>query len=279
MKKIALSSMLPLLFLLSSTAFASDMSPDNGVPAEKSVKQGESFQITLPASPTTGYQWMIRSVPPQVALVSMEYTTSSDCAKGMSGCGGNTVLSLTGITPGKGKLVLQYARPWALQRDDRHSDVLITVIPTTGGAADTFCQPDDIRAHLDDRDGEFTGMSQSGTLLVLRNTGHIACTLEPLPALRFEDAKQPPLTVERRIPHGMHPGPVLRSVVVAPGQQVASRLRWVASDAFDAGNCVTPAFVSLELKGGTLRIPFDHMMCAAAGDTAYFDQGPLGMMK
>ena len=142
-----------------------------------------------------------------------------------------------------------------------------------------ICLSTQLTVRLDSRDGEFTGMSQSGTLLVLRNTGHIACTLEPLPALRFEDAKQQPLTVERRTPHGMHPGPVLRSVVVAPGQQVASRLRWVASDAFDAGNCVTPAFVSLEMKGGTLRIPFDHMMFAAAGDTAYFDQGPLGMMK
>ncbi|MFW7226916.1 MULTISPECIES: protease inhibitor I42 family protein [unclassified Serratia (in: enterobacteria)] len=272
MKKIALPSM---LFLLSSTTLASDMSLGNVVPAEQTVKQGESFQITLPASPTTGYQWIIRSVPPQVALVSMEYTTSSDCAKGMSGCRGNTVLSLTGITPGKGKMVLQYARPWELQHDDRHSDVLITVVPTTGGAADTFCHSDNIQAHLDDKEGEFTGMSQSGTLLVLRNTGHITCTLEPLPALRFKDAKQQPLTVERRISLGMHPRPVL----LPPGQQVASRLRWVASDSFEAGNCVTPAFVSLEIKDETLHIPFDHMMCAAAGDTAYFDQGPLGMMK
>ena len=141
------------------------------------------------------------------------------------------------------------------------------------------CLPAQLAVTLDSKNGAFDGMSQSGALLELRNTGHTACTLTSLPTLRFEDAKQQPLTVARRIPRGMHPGPALLPVAVAPGQQVASRLRWVASDAFDAGNCVTPAFVSLEMKGGTLRVPFDHVMCAAAGDTAYFDQGPLGMMK
>jgi hypothetical protein len=139
--------------------------------------------------------------------------------------------------------------------------------------------PTQLTVVLDGRNGEFDGMSQSGALLVLRNTGHIACTLSPLPALTFEDARQQPLTMERRPPRGMHPGPVLLPVAVTPGQKVATRLRWVASDAFDAGNCVSPAFVSLTLKGGTLRVPFGHTLCAAAGSTAYFDQSPLRMMK
>ncbi|MBB1585077.1 DUF4232 domain-containing protein [Serratia sp. OS31] len=155
------------------------------------------------------------------------------------------------------------------------TSVRAETLPERSGA----CLAAQLAVTLDSKNGAFDGMSQNGALLVLRNTGHIACTLTRLPALRLEDAKQQPLTVERRIPRGMHPGPVLLPVAVVPGQEVASRLRWVASDAFDAGNCVTPAFVSLEMKGGTLRIPFDHMMCAAASDTAYFDLGPLGMMK
>lgn len=141
------------------------------------------------------------------------------------------------------------------------------------------CLPAHLTAGLDGRNGEFDGMSQSGALLVLRNTGHTACTLPPLSALTFEGTDQQPLAVERRIPRGMYPGPVLLPVVVAPGQKVASRLHWVASDAFDAGNCVSPAYVSLVMKGRMLRVPFDHMMCAAAGDTAYFDQTPLGMVQ
>lgn len=162
---------------------------------------------------------------------------------------------------------------------------LLVFAISTSVRADTLpehtdvCLSAQLAVKLDSKNGVFDGMSQSGALLVLRNTGHTACTLTPLPVLSFEDEKQRPLTVERRIPRGMHPGPVLLPVAVVPGQQVASLLRWVASDAFDADNCVTPAFVSLETKGGTLRVPFDHMMCAAAGDTAYFEQGPLGMMK
>lgn len=157
-------------------------------------------------------------------------------------------------------------------------------LPTSGQAASIpvhsdDCLPSQLTLSLDSRNGEFDGMSQSGTLLALRNTGHTACTLTPLPALIFEDTKQQSLTVKRRIPRGMHPGPVLLPVAIAPGQTVASKLHWVASDAFDAGNCITPAFVSLQMKGSTLRVPFGHRMCAAAGDTAYFDQPPLGMMK
>lgn len=142
-----------------------------------------------------------------------------------------------------------------------------------------FCLSAQLAVTLDRRNGEFDGMSQSGALLVLLNTGHIACAMPPLPALTFEDAKKQPLTVERRIPRGMHPGPVLMPVEIAPGKNVTTRLHWVTSDAFNAGNCVTPAFVSLVMKGGTLYIPFGHTLCAAAGSTAYFDQSPLTMMK
>lgn len=141
------------------------------------------------------------------------------------------------------------------------------------------CLPAQLAVTLDSRNGEFDGMSQSGALLVLRNAGHIACTMSPLPALTFEDARRQPLAVERRIPRGMHPGPVLMTVVVAPGKNVATRLHWVASDVFDAGNCVTPAFVSLSIKDGTLHVPFGYPLCAADGSTAYFDQSPLAMMK
>ncbi len=154
----------------------------------------------------------------------------------------------------------------------------ILTFSITGRAAvrsDT-CSLTQLTAALDGQDGKFDGMSQSGTLLVLHNSGHIACVMSPLPTLTFEDTRQQPLAVERRIPHGMHPGPVLMPVVIAPGKNVATRLRWVASDVFDAGNCVRPAFVSLNLAGGSLTVPFDRQMCAAKGQTSFYSQSLTG---
>lgn len=134
------------------------------------------------------------------------------------------------------------------------------------------CQSSHITLHSDDRNGLYDGMSQGGTALVLHNTGEVACTLPPLPELRFSDAEYKPLMAERSMVRGMHPGPVLQPVTVASGKYMQIVLRWVASDAFDGGNCIRPAFVSLELDGGALTVPFDRQMCAAKGRTGYYSQ-------
>jgi predicted secreted protein len=277
MKKIALSSMIPLLLLFSATTFASDMPPGNVVPAEKTVTQGESFQITLPANPTTGYLWVIRSIPSQVALLSMEYSSSGDCAKGTTGCGGKTILNLTGIMPGKGKLVLQHARPWEIQPTDSHSDVMITVIPTTG-EEDTFCQPADIQAHFDDRDGEFTGMSQRGVLLVMENTSDHTCRLARQSKIIFSGKtdKGISLQAKQRINRAMHPGPVLLPVILEPGHKHSVMVRWVAGDLYDnSHNCITTTEAIVNLADQSLHIPAKFQMCAPKDHTDFFTTGEV----
>lgn len=100
--------------------------------------------------------------------------------------------------------------------------------------------------------------------------------LPPLPVLQFSDAEHRPVTAERRTARGMHPGPVLPPVIVGAGAELQILLRWVAGDAFDGGNCIRPAFVSLSLDGGMLTVPFDRQMCAAKGQTGYYSQSLTG---
>ncbi|EJJ3932103.1 DUF4232 domain-containing protein [Salmonella enterica] len=138
------------------------------------------------------------------------------------------------------------------------------------------CESAGISLHTDDRDGLYDGMSQSGTSLVLRNTGQMACMLPPLPVLAFSDAERRPVTAERRTDRGMHPGPVLPPVIVPAGEELQILLRWVSSDTFEGGNCIRPAFVSLQLAGGTLTAPFNRTMCAAKGQTGYYSQSLTG---
>jgi len=133
------------------------------------------------------------------------------------------------------------------------------------------CQADNMTLKLDDQDGEFDGMS-----LVLRNTDYAACSLGAVPELVFEDAGHHPLDAERRIPRGMHPGPVLLPVTLSQGKEAESQLHWMASDVFEGGNCIRPAWLSVTLEGKSLDVPFGRTMCAPPGSTVYFDQQPLG---
>ncbi|HFI5335082.1 TPA: hypothetical protein ACGQS5_002768 [Serratia liquefaciens] len=74
----------------------------------------------------------------------------------------------------------------------------------------------------------------------------------------------------------MFPGPVLPPVIVTSGADLQILLRWVASDAFDGGNCIRPVFVSLSLDGDALTVPFGRTMCAAKGQTGYYSQSLTG---
>lgn len=87
--------------------------------AQKSVNQDTSmtvqgdktFKITLPSNPTTGYGWIVRNLPANIALTGMDYNQSQDC-KGAMGCGGQETLYFKPVNAGTGKLFLQYARPF-----------------------------------------------------------------------------------------------------------------------------------------------------------------------
>lgn len=138
------------------------------------------------------------------------------------------------------------------------------------------CQLADITLHSDDHNGLYDGMSQGGTNLVLHNKGAGACMLPPLPVLHFSNAEHQPVTADRRMVRGRHPGPILPPVIVPTGGELQILLRWVSSDAFDGGNCIRPAFVSLLLDGGMLTVPFDREMCAGKGQTGYYSQSLTG---
>ncbi|HAF2404727.1 TPA: protease inhibitor I42 family protein [Salmonella enterica] len=98
-----------LLMVVSAPVFAADK---DDIPAEATAKENAQFEISLPSNPTTGYNWIVRQLPEQVALTGMDYAQSPDCKEGMTGCGGTTTLHFKAVKAGAGKLVLQYARPW-----------------------------------------------------------------------------------------------------------------------------------------------------------------------
>ena len=83
-------------------------------------------------------------------------------------------------------------------------------------------------------------MSQSGVLLVLRNSGSADCLIPGLPKLRFDDVAGHRLDVLREPPPGMYPGPVVTPLVMSPGAAAAAALAWVSADVYGDHHCVTP---------------------------------------
>jgi hypothetical protein len=132
------------------------------------------------------------------------------------------------------------------------------------------CTAAQLSLTFDDEGGPFNGMSQSGTLLVLRNIGSATCLVSGRPSLTFEDASNSKLPISLEVPPGMHPGPVITPVPVPAGAEATGEIHWVSGEVFDNSHCFTPAFVSIQFASDVLRAPFTGHLCAPAGQEAKY---------
>ncbi|SKC31122.1 Chagasin family peptidase inhibitor I42 [Photobacterium piscicola] len=76
------------------------------------IKLNQTFQLSLPASPSTGFSWALRSMPNALMLLSIDYHNSEQCQKGMTGCSGLRTYTFKAVTKGVGELKLNYGRSW-----------------------------------------------------------------------------------------------------------------------------------------------------------------------
>ncbi|MBB6244001.1 hypothetical protein HDE79_003476 [Rhodanobacter sp. MP1X3] len=90
--------------------------------------------------------------------------------------------------------------------------------------------------------------------------------------LHFEDAAHHLLSIVRQVPRGMHPGPVLLPVSMAPGAEATAELHWVSGDVYDGHNCVSPTTAVVQVGADTYRQPFSNRFCSAANAPATFTQ-------
>lgn len=134
------------------------------------------------------------------------------------------------------------------------------------------CKSGQISMTFDDENGAFNGMSQSGTLLVLRNSGGQPCVLQTMPHLHFENAQARPLKAERK---ALPPPQPAAWLTVMPQAEVTARLHWVAGDVYEGHHCIAPTTIVLDRPDAPLRAPFMRHMCAPPKSIQFFDQSPL----
>ena len=106
-----------------------------GVDDEKEVKQelisarlNQSFSISLPANPTTGYQWFVYYDHALLRLESSEFEIGTvAAATPRVGAGGTSVFVFTPLQPGKTTIRFVYKRSWEnIVADTRAYHVQIT---------------------------------------------------------------------------------------------------------------------------------------------------------
>ena len=126
------------------------------------------------------------------------------------------------------------------------------------------------------QDGVFAGASQSGIVLVVRNVGSSACRMPGLPAVRFADNAGHDLAVVREPPPGMHPGPAIPAIRLAPGAQATAALHWVSGDVSDGQHCMTPTRVAVgEGPDAPTEIWRFGPLCGPVGKPIVFQQPVL----
>lgn len=142
-------------------------------------------------------------------------------------------------------------------------------------AAAPPCLPRSLAITTDAADGDFNGMQHSGTYLVVTNRSRVACRVEGLPQVTLLDARGRALPAKRNAPVGMHPGPVVVPVTLAPGASARTGLRWVSGPVYEHNRPYTAVRASVRIGGGTIRVPLRATLNGEAGKPVGFDQPPL----
>lgn len=135
------------------------------------------------------------------------------------------------------------------------------------------CASPQLAFNLDNGNGRFNGMSHSGTMLVLRNTGTLACSVsaQPLPALK--DANKQPLDITALEAPDSHPAST--RITLAPGAIATSDMRWVSSNVYDHGHCESPAMITLTIGKQTVASDFTGHLCGPGGEPPTYTLTPF----
>ena len=148
-------------------------------------------------------------------------------------------------------------------------------VPVAGLPA---CRPAQLKLSTDGRDGDFGGMSHSGTELLIRNVGQ-DCVLPALPTVRLLDARGRDLSASRQAPVGMHPGPVMLPVRLPGGKRATADLRWVSGPAWAHSRNVRVSRVFIGLAGGSVRASLAAVIYGDAVGPVTFEQTPLRVQE
>ena len=154
--------------------------------------------------------------------------------------------------------------------------MILPLMLIAAASAAPACRADALRVALDGEDGDFNGMSHSGTLVVLRNEGPRACTLPALSHIGMLNGRGRLLPIVRaRTDQETSAAPL----TMRPGAAASTPLRWVSGPVFDHSRCYRPARLAVKMPPRFVTTRITATICGEAGKAARFEQPPLALLK
>ncbi len=92
-----------------------------------SIKVGETYEVKLRSNPSTGYDWYLTHLPPELFLADADYIPSSHPGVGRPG---TKAFIFVGAHAGTAHVQFEYVRPWELGSPVETKTVEITVTGT-----------------------------------------------------------------------------------------------------------------------------------------------------
>lgn len=144
-----------------------------------------------------------------------------------------------------------------------------------------LCQAAHLRVATDGKDGDFNGMSHSGTLVVIRNVSPAACALQPMAQMSFYDAAGARLGATGVFAgtRFLHPGPVVLPLALPAGAAATATLRWIAGPVFEKNACISTRELRVTLGSKSLRTPLIATVCGDATKGISFDQTRFALAR
>ena len=121
---------------------------------------------------------------------------------------------------------------------------------------------------FDTKGGNFDGMPQSGTLLLLRNIGSQIRNISSRPALEFEDASNTKVSIFLETSPDKLSSPIILPVTILAGTKATGQLHWDSSEVFDNSKCFSPASVAISFGPDVRRGPVMGRLCGPSSPDA-----------
>ena len=135
-----------------------------------------------------------------------------------------------------------------------------------------MCTADDLSLAVDSENGQFDGMSHSGTLVILRNTSPNTCRVNAIPRITLADATHDlPATADLPAARFMHPGPVVLPVAVAAGAELTATMRWVQGEVFTDNLCISPTRLTVKIGSSSQTIDFAAHLCGERKEGVHYE--------
>jgi inhibitor of cysteine peptidase len=98
------------------------------------LKPGQELIVRLASNPTTGYRWTLGEASTRALAMGAAPAYKQDAAaKGLSGAGGVETWRFLAIAPGRGRLELEYRRPWERDAAPAQNVVFDVEVRNPGG--------------------------------------------------------------------------------------------------------------------------------------------------